>query len=89
MRQAKIFYYVDTKDNTKSPFAVAYEDSEIRNDIIIQKLGEELESAGFGKKGECNSIAWELVHHGTAEHTCQMGNYEFGVETAPMLPEVL
>ena len=89
MRQAKIFYYVDTKDNTKSPFAAAYDDSELRDNTIIQKLGEELEAAGFGKKGECNSIAGELVYHGTAQHTCQMGIYEFGVDVVPMLPEVL
>jgi hypothetical protein len=27
-----------------------------------------------------NSVVWEVVYNGTAELTCQMGNYEFGWE---------
>lgn len=84
VKQIKVFFYVDTGDNTKSAFAAVDADEEISLDKIAE-MGSVLESFGFGKKGVCNSIAWELARTGYAEHSCQMGNYEFGVETAYMV----
>jgi hypothetical protein len=46
-----------------------------------------LHEGHFGDKiGVSNSVAWEVVYNGTAELTCQMGNYEFGWEEIELYP---
>lgn len=77
----KILYYVDVDDNTKGSLMAYPSDKELRNLETIEQIGQVLHEANFGEKiGISNSVAYELVYHGTAELTCQMGNYEFGWE---------
>lgn len=85
MAKMRILYYVDVNDNTKTSFMVVSERIDLRNLNTIEKIGKELEEHGFGKKGVCNSIAYELAYHGSAEWECQMGKYEFAIEEAPLL----
>ena len=77
----KVLYYVDTDDNTKGTLMAYPSDKELRNLDTIQQIGQVLHEANFGDRiGICNSVAYELVYHGSAELPCQMGNYEFGWE---------
>ena len=77
----KVLYYVDTDDNTKGTLMAYPSDKELRNLETIEKIGQVLHEANFGDRiGISNSVAYELVYHGSAELTCQMGNYEFGWE---------
>ena len=77
----KVLYYVDTDDNTKGTLMAYPSDKELRNLETIKKIGQVLHEANFGDRiGISNSVAYELVYHGSAELTCQMGNYEFGWE---------
>lgn len=81
-KEVKTFFYVDKHDNHKSTFAVIDDNREIRDLAVIEKIGAALEDFGFGKKGVCNSVAYNLAYHNYAELDCSMGSYEFGVETA-------
>jgi len=77
----KILYYVDTDDNTKGSLMAFPSEKDLRNLETIEEIGQVLHGANFGERiGICNSIAHELVYHGEAELTCQMGNYTFGWE---------
>ena len=77
----KVLYYVDKDDNTKGSLMAYPSDKDLRFIDIIEKIGQVLHEANFGEKiGICNSVAYELAYHGSAELTCQMGNYEFGWE---------
>lgn len=76
----KVLYHVDIDDNTKTPFMAFESDKELRNIEVIEQIGEQIELHGFGKRGVCNSVAWELVHNGSAVLTCIMGEYEFGID---------
>ena len=77
----KVLYYVDTDDNTKGLLVAYPSDKDLRNLETIEEIGQVLHEANFGEKiGISNSVAYELVYHGSAELTCQMGNYEFGWE---------
>lgn len=77
----KIIYYVDSDDNTKGSLMAYPSDKDLRNLKTIEEIGQVLHEANFGEKiGICNSVAYELVYHGSAELTCQMGKYEFGIE---------
>jgi hypothetical protein len=53
---------------------------------VVEKIRDELEVCGFGRKGVCGSVAWELAYHETAELECQMGRYQFGIEDVPVMP---
>lgn len=77
----KVLYYVDSDDNTKGMLMAFPSDKDLRNLETIEEIGQVLHEANFGEKiGVSNSVAYELAYHGTAELTCQMGNYEFGWE---------
>lgn len=77
----KVLYYVDTDDNIKGSLMAFPSDKDLRNFDTIQQIGQVLHEANFGEKiGISNSVAYDLVYHGEAELTCQMGNYEFGWE---------
>lgn len=77
----KILYYVDVDDNTKGSLVAYPSDKDLRNLETIEEIGQVLHEANFGEKiGISNSVAYELVYHGEAELTCQMGNYAFGWE---------
>ena len=77
----KVLYYVDTDDNTKGTLMAYPSEKELRNLDTIQQIGQVLHEANFGDRiGISNSVAYELVYHGSAELTCQMGNYAFGWE---------
>lgn len=84
-KQVKTFYYVDKHDNHKSTFAAIDDDKEIRSLEVIDKIGAALHEFGFGRKGICNSVAYELVYQGSAELDCTMGSYAFGYEVAFMI----
>ena len=82
----KVLYYVDTDDNTKGALMAFPSDKDLRNLDTIEQIGQVLHAANFGERiGICNSVAYELVYHGSAELTCQMGNYEFGWEETELL----
>lgn len=77
----KALYYVDVDDNTKGLLVAYPSDKDLRNLETIEEIGQVLHEANFGEKiGISNSVAYELVYHGEAELTCQMGNYAFGWE---------
>ena len=77
----KALYYVDVDDNTKGLLVAYPSEKDLRNLETIEEIGQVLHEANFGEKiGISNSVAYELVYHGEAELTCQMGNYEFGWE---------
>ena len=77
----KILYYVDTDDNTKGSLMAFPSDKDLRNLEAIDQISKVLLEANFGDRTSvCNSVACELVYHGDAELTCQMGNYAFGWE---------
>jgi hypothetical protein len=81
MKKIKVIYYVDMSDNTKGCLMAYPSDKELRNLETIDEIGKVLHEANFGDKiGISNSVAWELVYHGSAELSCQMGNYTFGFE---------
>ena len=83
----KVLYYVDNDDNTKGALIAFPSNKDLRNEETIKKIGEVLHGHGFGEKmGICNSVAWELAHHGKAELTCMMGNYSFSFEEIEFLP---
>ena len=85
----KVLYYVDKKDNTKVNFLVTESPKDLRSNRIMNKITDELESIGFGSKGACETITWDLVHNGSAEIVCQMGEYDFGIEEVPLLSPYL
>ena len=77
----KVLYYVDVDDNTKGALMAFPSDKDLRNLDTIQQIGQVLHEAHFGDRiGVSNSVATELVYHGDAELTCQMGKYAFGWE---------
>ena len=77
----KVLYYVDSDDNTKGNLMAFPSEKNLRNTETIEQIGQALHEANLGDKiGVSNSVAWEVVYNGTAELTCQMGNYEFGWE---------
>ena len=77
----KVLYYVDTDDNTKGMLMAFPSDKDLRKLDTIEQIGQVLHEANFGERiGISNSVAYELVYHGSAELTCQMGNYAFGWE---------
>lgn len=77
----KALYYVDVDDNTKGLLVAYPSEKDLRNLETIEEIGQVLHEANFGEKiGISNSVAYELVYHGEAELTCQMGNYAFGWE---------
>ena len=77
----KVLYYVDKDDNTKGTLMAYPSEKELRRLGTIQQIGQVLHEANFGERiGICNSVAYEIVYHGSAELTCQMGNYTFGWE---------
>ena len=81
IKKIKVLYYVDVNDNTKGALMAYPSDKDLRNLETIEEIGQVLHEANFGEKiGISNSVAYELVYHGEAELTCQMGNYEFGWE---------
>ena len=83
---ARVLYYVDMDDNHKSAFLVVDSSQDLRDIKVVEKIRDELEVCGFGRKGVCGSVAWELAHHETAELECQMGRYQFGIEDVPVMP---
>ena len=77
----KVLYYVDSDDNTKGNLMAFPSEKNLRNTETIEQIGQALHEANLDDKiGVSNSVAWEVVYNGTAELTCQMGNYEFGWE---------
>ena len=77
----KVLYYVDTDDNTKGALMAFPSDKDLRSLDTIEQIGQVLHEANFGERiGISNSVDYELVYHGSAELTCQMGNYAFGWE---------
>ena len=80
MKDVKIIYYVDTADNYKSSIIAFDANKNLKSMDVIEQIGKTLEEHGFGKRGVCNSIAWELVYHGSAHHECLWGKYDFGIE---------
>jgi len=77
----KVLYYVDVDDNTKGSLMAFPSDKDLRNLETIEEIGKVLHESNFGEKiGISNAVAYELVYHGEAELTCQMGNYTFGWE---------
>lgn len=85
-KTAKVLYYVDMNDNHKSAFLVVDNSQDLRDIKVVEKIRDELETCGFGKKGVCSSVAWELAHNEAAELECQMGKYQFGIEDVPVMP---
>ena len=76
----KIIYYVDNADNYKAPIMAFENSKELRDMEVIEQIGEQIELHNFGKRGVCNSVAWELAYHGNAQLNCTMGQYNFGIE---------
>lgn len=82
----KVLYYVDSDDNTKGNLMAFPSEKNLRNTETIEQIGQTLHEANLGDKiGVSNSVAWEVVYNGTAELTCQMGNYEFGWEEIELI----
>ena len=82
----KVLYYIDSDDNTKGNLMAFPSEKNLRNTETIEQIGQVLHEANFGDKiGVYNSVAWEVVYNGTAELTCQMGNYEFGWEEIELI----
>ena len=84
-KTARVLYYVDMDDNHKSAFLVVDSSQDLRDIKVVEKIRDELEACGFGRKGVCGSVAWELAHNESAELVCQMGTYQFGIEDAPII----
>lgn len=80
-----VLYYVDSDDNTKGNLMAFPSDKDLRNMEAIEQIGQVLHEAKFGDIVISNSVAWEVVYNGTAELTCQMGNYEFGWEEIELI----
>lgn len=81
----KVLYYTDIKDNTKASFMVADDFLDLRDADVIDEIAHELENCGFCDINNSKAIANELAFHGSASVVCQMGQYEFGIEEAPLL----
>lgn len=82
----KVLYYVDSDDNTKGNLMAFPSEKNLCNTETIEQIGQALHEANLGDKiSICNSVAWEVVHHGNAELICQMGNYEFGWEEIELI----
>ena len=81
IKNIKVLYYVSLDDNTKGVLMAYPSDKDLRNLETIEEISQVLHEANFGERF-CisNSVACDLVYHGEAELTCQMGNYEFGWE---------
>lgn len=87
-KEIKVIYYVNSDDNTKGTLMAFPSDKDLRNNDTIEQIGKVLHESNFGDKmGISNSVAWELAYHGTAELSCQMGNYEFGIEEIPLFED--
>ena len=86
---AKVLYYINTQDNTKTNFMVIEHSRDLRSSRIISRLTEELESRGFGTKTICEDIVQDFVHNENAKVNCEMGEYEFGIDEVSVLPLAL
>ena len=84
-KNVKVLFYVDVDDNTKT-MALAFDSElDLRDKEHIKKAAEALEVAGFGSSFVCETIAWEVIYHGSAILNCTMGKYEFGFEEVELI----
>lgn len=85
-KSVKVVYYVDTEDNTKGCLCAIPSDKDLCNLDIVELISKEIHSYGFDESlGVCNSVAWEIAHHGRMVLLSRMGKYEFGVEEVPLI----
>lgn len=85
IKKIKVLYYVDINDNTKGCLCAVPSDKDMRSQSVMKKIKEELECANFGSHGVCSHITQSIVYTHSASLTCQMGNYEFGIEEVPVI----
>lgn len=81
---AKVIYFVDALDDTKTTLCVILTSKKVSNPKIIDTIAEKIgEALSFNEIIVANkmNIAIELAQHGMA--FCE--EYEFGVEEIPIL----
>lgn len=85
-KKAKIVYYVDTDDNTKSSLCAVPSNKDIRGQEMVSELAEMI----------CETFAWNLL---ICEHCTNIAKsiafygfasfeeYEFGIEEVPLIDD--
>lgn len=76
----KVICSVDSANKYKELIMAFESEKELRDVSVIEEIGKQIEMRGFGVRGICNSVAWELVHHGRAHLDSTMGEFDFVID---------